>query len=101
MRGFAKCGSLLSAIGGWSLLFEVLDDTEGMGDTIWMIDSIVIRVWHCSAGEKNGHRSRIWRAIWRFLLFKYLKFYSDWRAKYTTTTVHACEHHASVCVEKP
>nr|WP_246742720.1 IS5 family transposase [Rhodomicrobium vannielii] len=40
--------------GLWDLLLEVLNDTEGVGETVQMIDSTVIRAHHCAAGGKGG-----------------------------------------------
>ncbi|WP_102845504.1 IS5 family transposase, partial [Methylocella silvestris] len=43
-----------SLSGLWDLLLEVLNDTEGVGETVQMIDSTVIRAHHCAAGARGG-----------------------------------------------
>ncbi len=45
--------------GLWDLLLEVLNDTEGVGETVQMIDSTVIRAHHCAAGARGGLRDRV------------------------------------------
>lgn len=45
--------------GLWDLLLEVLNDTEGGGETVHMIDSTVIRAHHCAAGARGGLRERV------------------------------------------
>nr|WP_261971834.1 IS5 family transposase [Prosthecodimorpha staleyi] len=40
--------------GLWDLLLEALNDTEGVGETVQMIDSTVVRAHHCAAGGKGG-----------------------------------------------
>ena len=48
--------------GVWDLLLEAVNDTEGVGETVQMIDSTVIRAHHCAAGAKGGLRNRVWGA---------------------------------------
>ena len=38
----------------WDLLLEALNDTEGVGETVQMIDSTIIRAHHCAAGARGG-----------------------------------------------
>ena len=45
--------------GLWDLLLDVLNDTEGVGETVQMIDSTVIRAHHCAAGARGGLRDRV------------------------------------------
>lgn len=35
---------------------------EGVGETVQMIDSTVIRAHHCAAGAKGGLQNRVWGA---------------------------------------
>jgi transposase len=47
-------------LGGlWELLLEALNETEGVGETVQMIDSTIIRAHHCAAGAKGGLRVRV------------------------------------------
>ncbi len=39
--------------GLWDLLLEVLNDTEGVGEAVQMIDSTVIREHPCAAGARG------------------------------------------------
>ncbi|WKW52479.1 IS5 family transposase [Rhodomicrobium lacus] len=42
-------------LGGlWELLLEALNETEGAGESVQMIDSTIIRAHHCAAGAKRG-----------------------------------------------
>ena len=45
--------------GLWDLLLEVLNDTEGVGETVRMIDGTGIRAHHCAAGARRGLRDRV------------------------------------------
>jgi transposase len=45
--------------GLWDLLLEALNETEGVGETVQMIDSTIIRAHHCAAGAIGGLRVRI------------------------------------------
>jgi len=45
--------------GLWGLLLEALNGTEGVGETVQMINSTVIRAHHCAAGAKGGLRDRV------------------------------------------
>lgn len=48
--------------GLWDLLLDVLNGMEGVGETVQMIDSTVIRAHHCAAGAKGGLQDRGWGA---------------------------------------
>ncbi|WP_394074199.1 transposase [Xanthobacter autotrophicus] len=48
--------------GLWDLLLEVLNDTEGVGETIQMTGSTIIRAHHCAVGAKGGFRDGVWGA---------------------------------------
>ncbi|SFK09393.1 Putative transposase of IS4/5 family [Methylocapsa palsarum] len=45
--------------GLWEHLLEALNETEGVGETVQMIDSTIIRAHHCAAGAKGGLRVRV------------------------------------------
>jgi transposase len=45
--------------GSWEALLEALNETEGVGETVQMIDSTIIRAHHCAAGAKGGLRARL------------------------------------------
>jgi transposase len=45
--------------GLWEALLEALNETEGVGETVQMIDSTIIRAHHCAAGAKGGLRARL------------------------------------------
>lgn len=45
--------------GLWELLLEALNETEGVGESVQMIDSAIIRAHHCAAGAKGGLRVRV------------------------------------------
>jgi len=45
--------------GLWETLLEALNETEGVGQTVQMIDSTIIRAHHCAAGAKGGLRVRL------------------------------------------
>nr|WP_276557527.1 transposase [Prosthecomicrobium hirschii] len=45
--------------GLWDLLLEALNGTEGVGETVQMIDSAVVRAHHCAAGARGGLRDRV------------------------------------------
>ena len=45
--------------GLWDLLLEVLNDTEGVGEAVQMIDSTIIRAHHCAAGARGGLQARV------------------------------------------
>ncbi len=40
--------------GLWDLLLEALNETEGVGESVQMIDSTIIRAYQCAAGAKGG-----------------------------------------------
>ena len=40
--------------GLWDLLLEALNETEGVGESVQMIDSTIIRAHQCAAGAKGG-----------------------------------------------
>jgi transposase len=39
--------------GLWELLLEALNESEGVGETVQLIDSTIIRAHHCAAGAKG------------------------------------------------
>lgn len=45
--------------GLWDLLLEALNDAEGVGETVQMIDSTIIRAHHCAAGARGGLKNRV------------------------------------------
>src|SRR5450631_4507740 len=45
--------------GLWELLLEALNATEGVGESVQMIDSTIIRAHQCAAGAKGGLRVRV------------------------------------------
>ena len=45
--------------GLWEFLLEALNETEGVGESVQMIDSTIIRAHHCAAGAKGGLRVRV------------------------------------------
>ena len=45
--------------GLWDVLLEALNDIKGIGETVQMIDSTIIRAHHCAAGAKGGLRDRV------------------------------------------
>lgn len=45
--------------GLWEFLLEALNETEGAGESVQMIDSTIIRAHHCAAGAKGGLRVRV------------------------------------------
>ena len=45
--------------GLWDLLLEALNETEGVGESVQMIDSTIIRAHQCAAGAKGGLRVRV------------------------------------------
>ena len=45
--------------GLWDLLLEALNETEGVGESVQMIDSTIIRAHQCAAGAKGGLRARV------------------------------------------
>ena len=45
--------------GLWELLLEALNDTKGVGESVQMIDSTIIRAHQCAAGAKGGLRIRV------------------------------------------
>ena len=38
----------------WDFLLEALNETEGVGKSVQMINSTIIRAHHCAAGAKGG-----------------------------------------------
>ncbi len=48
----------LDALRAIDLLLDVLNDTEGVGETVQMIDSTIIRAHHCAAGARGGGTPR-------------------------------------------
>lgn len=45
--------------GLWDALLEALNDTEGVGESVQMIDSTIVRAHQCAAGAKGGLRVRV------------------------------------------
>jgi transposase len=45
--------------GLWEQLLEALNETEGVGESVQMINSTIIRAHHCAAGAKGGLRFRV------------------------------------------
>jgi hypothetical protein len=43
----------------WELLLEALNETEGVGESVQMIDSTIVRAHQCAAGAKGGLRVRV------------------------------------------
>ncbi len=64
--------------GLWDLLLEALNETEGVGESVQMIDSTIIRAHHCAAGAKGG--LRVW-VLGAQEVASRLKFTSARRAK--------------------
>jgi len=48
-----------SLTGLWDLLLEALNDTEGVPDSLQMIDSTIVRAHHCAAGARGGLIARV------------------------------------------
>ena len=45
--------------GLWDLLLEALNDTEGVGETVQMVDSTIIRAHQCAAGARGGLKFKV------------------------------------------
>jgi hypothetical protein len=43
----------------WDLLLEALNETEGVGESVQMIDGAIIRAHQSAAGAKGGLRVRV------------------------------------------
>ena len=52
--------------GLWEFLLEALNETEGVGESVQMINSTIIRAHHCAAGAKGELQSGSW-ALKRWL----------------------------------
>jgi len=48
--------------GVWDLLHDALNDTEGVGEAVQMIDSTVIQAHHCAAGAGGTPRQGLGRS---------------------------------------
>ena len=45
--------------GLWDVLLDAFNETTGVGESVQMIDSTIVRAHHCAAGAKGGLRARV------------------------------------------